>query len=83
MVWDNDQDNEMYCLWRSVKKHCVFIMADHGYVEKKHVDEFFRHIVKKLGMTVSQLFISIHVNMAEDASGANMRQQIGDLVNYF
>lgn len=56
-------------MWRSVekkKKRCVFIMADHGYVEGKHVDEFFRHIVKKLGMTVSQLFFSLHMfEMAE------------------
>ncbi|KAK3558658.1 hypothetical protein QTP86_023107, partial [Hemibagrus guttatus] len=30
---------------------CLFDPNDHGYIEERHVDEFFRHIVKKLGMT--------------------------------
>lgn len=43
------------------KSGVFFITADHGYVEGKHVDEFFQHIVKKLGVTVSRLFIFICV----------------------
>lgn len=45
------------------------------------MDEFSRHIVKKLGMTVSQLFVSLcviysSINIAEYASGENVVQYI-------
>lgn len=46
-------------------------MADHGYIEGKHVDEFFQCIVKKLRVTVSQLFLSL-CNIAEYSCGENM-----------
>lgn len=62
-------------MWISVKKKCgVFIMADHGYIDGKHVDEFFRHIVKKLGMTVSRIFVSVQYmcNITNCASGENI-----------
>ncbi|XP_047675737.1 secretagogin-like [Tachysurus fulvidraco] len=35
----------------------LFDPVDHGYIEEKHVDEFFRHVVKKLGITVASIFL--------------------------
>ena len=35
---------------------CVFNLADNGYIEGKELDEFFRHMMKRLGPQVKLSF---------------------------
>uniref|UniRef100_A0A8C7JB43 Secretagogin n=1 Tax=Oncorhynchus kisutch TaxID=8019 RepID=A0A8C7JB43_ONCKI len=36
-------------------KLCICLFIDNGYIEGKELDNFFRHMMKKLGMSVSRL----------------------------
>ncbi|KAK3526356.1 hypothetical protein QTP70_024637, partial [Hemibagrus guttatus] len=59
---------------------CLFDPNDHGYIEERHVDEFFRHIVKKLGMTDD--LIEDRLQRLRDAS-VEGRLQIHQVANIF